>query len=75
MKLNPFRKMRSVEREHIRVHLCGFDASMPEQLAHKLQWPPVQQQMHREAVPKGVTPNLERRLSPQLGGSADRCSH
>lgn len=37
---------------------------MPEQLAHKLQRPAVQQQVHRKAVPKGVTGNFERRLSP-----------
>lgn len=39
---------------------------MPEQLAHKLQRSAVQQQMHREAVPKGMAPDLERRLSPHL---------
>ena len=51
---------------------------MPEELAHKLQRPAVQQQVHRKAVPKCVTANFERRLSPHLldqpidVGGADR---
>jgi hypothetical protein len=39
---------------------------MPEQLAHELQWATVQEQVNRKAVPTGMAPNLERRLSPNL---------
>lgn len=39
---------------------------MAQKLTHELQRPPVQEQMYRKAVPKGLTPNLERCLSPNL---------
>ena len=66
MEVDAFEKMRSVKREHIRVHLRRLHAAMTEKLTHKFQRPPVQQKVHRKAVPKGVASDLERRLSPHL---------
>ncbi len=66
MEVHTFETIRSIEREHIRVHLGGFHAPMPEQLAHKLQRPAVQDQVHRKRMPERVTPDLEGRLSPHL---------
>lgn len=56
--------MRTIESEHIRVHLRRFNASVTEELTHKLQRPSMQQQVHSKAVPKGMAPDLERRFYP-----------
>lgn len=66
MKIDTFQEMRSVEGGYIRIDLRGFDTTVTEVLAHKLQRTTVQKQMHRKAVPKGMASDLERRLSPHL---------
>src|SRR5690554_1753632 len=66
MEFDALQKMRPIEREHIRVHLRRLHTPMPKELTYKFQRPPVQKQMHCEAMPEGMAPDLERRLSPHL---------
>lgn len=66
MEVDAFEKMRPVKGQHIGVDLGGLNATVTQKLAHKLQRPSVQQQVHRKAVPKSVTADLERWLSPNL---------
>ena len=57
--------MGAVERRHMGIHLGRLDTAVTEQLAHKLQRPPMLEQMRRKAVPKGMTPpNLEQGSTP-----------
>jgi len=47
------------------IHLGRLDTAVTEHLAHKLQRPPMLEQMRRKAVPKGMTPpDLERGSTP-----------
>lgn len=39
VEVDAFEKMRSIEREHVRVNLGGLDTAVAEELAYKFQRP------------------------------------
>ena len=66
LPIAPFGILGCCRRSSSDLESVSLSAAVTQQLTHKLQRPSVQEQVHRKTMPKGMTPNLERCLSPNL---------